>query len=88
MYQNFQDIMAKFGYKGSFVKRSGHKNDGLAVFWRTERFNMIGNAAVLEYNKELGKDGEDRVAMRVCLQDTNAKRKITVCVTHLDYKVC
>jgi endonuclease/exonuclease/phosphatase family metal-dependent hydrolase len=82
-----QSVMAGFGYDGVFQSRTGHKTDGLAVLWKRDKLAPIGGKEVLLYGETLGKEGEDRVAVRICLSLLKApERRVTVCTTHLDYK--
>ena len=82
-----QSVLAGMGYDGVFQGRTGHKTDGLAILWKRDKLAAIGGKEVLLYGATLGKEGEDRVAVRVCLSLLRApERRVTVATTHLDYK--
>lgn len=85
--------LKSLGMTGCFQKRTGHKVDGVAIFWKTSRFQQVGEKAILSFSEHMGRDGEDRVALRVCLQVLDEKGVpslhhpfVCVCTTHLDYK--
>ncbi len=73
-------------YDGVFAQRTGHKCDGLAVFWKREKFAAVGEKEMLKYDDKLGKDGEHRIALRICLNFLSLNRLVVVAQTHLDYK--
>ncbi len=82
-----QSVMAGMGYDGVFQRRTGTKEDGLAILWLRDKLAPIGKKEILQYNATLGKEGEDRVALRVCLEVMGVPgRRVTVATTHLDYK--
>jgi endonuclease/exonuclease/phosphatase family metal-dependent hydrolase len=69
-----------------FQGRTGHKTDGVCIFWRRDKFQLLDQAS-LKYIDVMGKEGEDRVALRVCLAaKQHPGRRLTVGTTHLDYK--
>ena len=74
-------------YDGCFEQRTGHKVDGLAILWKRDVAEMVGQKEVLKFDDKMGaKDGESRIALRVCLKVLNSNRLLAVCQTHLDYK--
>ena len=79
-----QSVLAGWGYDGEYKQRTGHKEDGLAIFWRREKFEIIGKSSWLEFGATMGREGEDRVALRVTL--AYQRKTITIATLHLDYK--
>lgn len=85
---HFDEVAALLGvsYDGVYACRTGHKADGLATFWKREKLAQLGEKAVLSFDEKMGKNGESRVALRVCLNFLASKRLLQVVQTHLDYK--
>lgn len=82
-----QGMLAAKGYEGVFKQRTGHKMDGLAIFWLTSKFELLGRHETLQFDDTMGKDGEHRVALRVCLASLEqVGRRLNVATTHWDYK--
>ena len=86
-WQQLQTSLAGLGYDGVWQGRTGHKTDGVAILWKREKFAAIGEKEALLFNSVLGKHGEDRVAVRICLTLLeDPERRLTVATTHLDDK--
>jgi endonuclease/exonuclease/phosphatase family metal-dependent hydrolase len=73
-------------YDGVFESRTGHKQDGLAILWKRSALALVGEKAVLKFDDLMGKNGESRIALRICLNALHVNRLVVVAQTHLDYK--
>lgn len=86
-WPELEAVMAGFGYSGVFQGRTGHKVDGLAILWRSNKLVQVGRPDALLFDDVMGKEGENRVCLRVCLHFPAVPgRRLTVATTHLDYK--
>lgn len=89
--QNFAPWMSRTGYRGLFKKRTGEQLDGVAIFFRESRFDLIHNEA-LEFRvlaegcasqEEADRMRKDNVALICVLLDRWSGRELVVSCCHL-----
>lgn len=73
------------GFRGIFKKKSGDKDDGCAIFYRTSRFLLIDKLEVELFQPHVPLLNRDNIGLLVKLETRNvAKRqKLVVGTTHL-----
>ncbi|TPX72420.1 hypothetical protein SpCBS45565_g00552 [Spizellomyces sp. 'palustris'] len=73
----FEPELARHGYKGTYVRCTGTKTDGVAIFVKIKRF-FVECYQHVQYHPD-----KDNVAIIMILRDPNLGRKICVATTHL-----
>ncbi|KND00913.1 uncharacterized protein SPPG_04013 [Spizellomyces punctatus DAOM BR117] len=73
----FEPELARHGYKGTYVRCTGTKTDGVAIFVKAKRF-FVECYQHIQYHP-----AKDNVAIIMILRDPNLGRKICVATTHL-----
>lgn len=80
----FQPNLGQCGYAGVYKQRTGIKSDGCAIFFKTNKFNLVMFKAVSFRKSNISLLDRDNVGVIVLLQSVQ-EPKVNVCVatTHL-----
>lgn len=52
-YNEFQPRLEQFGYGSIYIKRSGYKTDGCALFYRVNRLRLVRSKCVPFYQRNI-----------------------------------
>ncbi|PIK43373.1 hypothetical protein BSL78_19782, partial [Apostichopus japonicus] len=84
-YQNFfQPSLAKNGYTGIYKKRTGNKSDGCAIFFKSNKFQLVVSRVVSYYRRHIPLLDRDNVGIIVLLKSVDEPQlNLCVATTHL-----
>lgn len=83
-YEDFEKFLGKFGYEGVYKQRTGENKDGCAVFWKINKFELLGSK-LIEFKQDDFMDRDNVAIVAMFAFVANRNKQIVVGNTHILY---
>ncbi|CAE7836527.1 NOCT, partial [Symbiodinium microadriaticum] len=80
----FEPELERAGFQGTFKRKRSPAKDGVAVFWRADKFDEgVRRTIFLEYGRQRTKAAQVAVLQRLWPRDRQTGKGVVVCAVHL-----